>query len=101
MILRLGIILALENIFDYEDFKVKCEAAGKPLLPIGEYAQKVGMLKVAMRQYGGLDPQAAYMKFISDMNEATDLAVAESKANPHKGCGGCGGGKKEAGGQLR
>lgn len=102
MILRIQTILALDNIFDYKEFKAKCEADNASVLPIGEFAQKVGILKVAIVKYPGLAPLEAYLKFIEDMNRSSAIEEKRSKDVPFStGCGSCGGGKKEAGGQLR
>jgi len=102
MMRRHKIILSLENPFDYEEFKLKCKAENTPILSMGEFAQKVGMLKVAIVKYPGLAPLEAYLRFIEDMNRLSVIEEEKSKnAPPGTGCGGCGGSKKEAGGRLR
>ena len=42
------VILSLENPFDYEEYKIAGEMAGIHVARIGDYAQGVGMLKVAI-----------------------------------------------------
>mgnify|MGYP001574676040 CR=1 FL=1 len=89
------IILSLDNRFDYLEYEYKMKEAGLHVASIGNFAQVVGMLSVAMTQYPDMPPEAAYMQFISDMNNAVASAPEQQAiSQPAKsGCGGCGGGK--------
>jgi len=101
MLQRLDIVLNLKNSFDYAEFVSACDVAGVPPLSLGEFAQKTGMLKVAINMYPQDSPKDAYLHFIKTMNtewvqRPTLLAEENNGVNPpklSKGCGGCGGGK--------
>lgn len=82
MIKHIDIILRLKDVFDYNEFVESCKET--PLLSIGEYSQKIGMLKVAMQQYTNLSPIDAYMQLIQDINKAAEVI---EKPKP---CGSCG-----------
>ncbi len=62
----IDLTLTLTNPFDYNEYKSKCV---ENCMSMGEYAQKVGMLKVGMAMFPELEPSQAYLKFIEVMNE--------------------------------
>lgn len=66
--LRLKIILSQKNKWDYDEFKIECEKAGTTALPMGEWAQKAGMLSAAINRFPGFEPDQAYKNFIHEMN---------------------------------
>lgn len=97
MVRRLDIVLGLTDIFDYAEFKNACVTAGVLPLNIGEYAQKIGMLKVAMNMFPEDTPQDAYMKLVEYMNnewqQRTVSPEVPINSQSHKDCNGCGGGQ--------
>lgn len=83
------VILSLENPFDYEEYKIAGEMAGIHVARIGNYAQVVGMLKVAIYQHPDMEPEQAYSAFLTEMNT---LMPETERQTSSKGCGSCGGG---------
>ena len=85
------VILSLENPFDYEEYKIAMKKKGLHVATIGNFAQVVGMLKVAIYQHPDMEPEQAYMAFLTEMN--TPKAVLKGQDQPAGE--GCCGGKKE------
>jgi len=92
---RLHIALRLKNICDYEEFCEACQAEGIELLPILEYAQKVGMVLVSATHYPNDLPMDAYLRLINTASKATITLPEPNKPvlqpQPQGKC--CGGGK--------
>lgn len=83
------IVPLLEEPFDYNEYVAKCEAMDFQILPEGMYAQKLGMLMVALVKYPApYLPHEAYLKFLEDMNGGKGQIIPLDKKT---GC--CGGGK--------
>lgn len=81
------ITLELQDPFNYDEFVKACLVKEFSPMPIYEYAQKVGMLMVAIRCFKGVSPEAAYLAFIQEMNNTySQRTVTSSKG----GCGSCG-----------
>jgi hypothetical protein len=92
MIQRIDTIMALKDKFDYEEFLTLCQRKDIPPLSIGDYAQRVGMLQVAMLKYGDRKPLQAYLDLVDEMNAAHGQGKMNRAALPEsKGC--CGGKK--------
>ena len=70
MLKYLDMILALDNIFSYDEYVKMCILSNIEILTIGDYAQRVGMLKVAMNRFPGVSPDKAYLSLITEMNHA-------------------------------
>ena len=81
------ITVELQDPFNYDEFVRACLVKEFSPMPIYEYAQKVGMLMVAMRCFKGVSPEAAYMAFIQEMNNAYSQRTNTSSKG---GCGSCG-----------
>lgn len=69
---RLKIVLSLSDPFDYEEFCAACAVVKAEPLPIHEYAQKVGMVMVAIRRWPDIAPADAYMMLVMS-NQATTM----------------------------
>ena len=67
---KISIVMSLADPFNYQAFLLSCAEAGIQPLSIGEYAQKTGLLLVAVRQYPKETPLSAYLKLITNMNDA-------------------------------
>lgn len=93
---RLAIVVESPDIFDYDLFCRACIDAGVPTLQLGEWAQKIGMVQVALRRHPDLSPLEAYRRFVSEMNNslpAVTTDVSTSNQTQATGCGSCGGGR--------
>lgn len=86
---RLEIALSLSNPFDYVEFSEACQRQEIEPLSIGEYSQKIGMVKTAQVKFPEMAPEQAYLEFIDLMNQA----VGVKNKPPEGSCGGCGGGQ--------
>ena len=87
------IALELKDPFDYDEFVKACLIKEFSPIPISEYAQKVGMLMVAIKRFKGVTPEEAYKAFIQEMNEHYSGNHSISTSNPKGGCSSCGGKK--------
>jgi hypothetical protein len=76
---RLAISLAQANIFDYEEYKSKCEKKGVRPVPVIKWCGQMGILSAARFEFPGDTPADAIEKFMD-------------KATENRGCNGCGGG---------
>ena len=83
----ISIVLELQDPFNYDEFAKACLVKDLSPMPIYEYAQKVGMLMVAMRCFKGVSPEKAYLLFIQEMNNAYSQ---KSNSSQTGGCGSCG-----------
>ena len=81
------IALKLKDPFDYDEFCHACTISDFEPLPVFEYAQKMGMLAVAIKRFKSGCAETDYRAFIQEMNSA---ASQKSTTNSTGGCGGCG-----------
>lgn len=81
------IALELQDPFNYDEFVKACLVREFEPVSIYEYAQKVGMLMVAIRCFKGVSPEAAYTALRQEMNNAY---LQRPIINPKKGCNPCG-----------
>lgn len=70
--------------FDYQAF----QAAGGSM-PIGDYAQRLGLVLMSFKEYPDMDPHQAYRRLIDRMNEEFNKTVNTQKV---PNC--CGGGRE-------
>lgn len=89
---RLNIWLSQENRFDYKEFATACIQQSVPVLSINEFAQKTGMISVAMAEYPDLQPAEAYLELIKRMNseQGNNQQPVNSNTQQKQGCSGCG-----------
>jgi len=78
---RMKIVLSMRNPWDYVEFCEACRGAGIEPLPVLEFAQKVGMVMVAVHLYPADEPADAYMKLFS-VEQAVTLPPPENKEPP-------------------
>lgn len=93
---RIEIVMDLLDPFDYTEFESACRTAGIEPLQIGEYSQKVGMLKVALRSFPDRSPWDAYMSLVTKVNQEMSQpgqVIQPTTISRSTPCGGCGGGK--------
>lgn len=83
----LEIVLKLKDPADYGEFVAACKQSGIRPLPIGHYAQKLGMVLVAMIRFPGVAVDQAYLKLIDEMNAVAVIAAGQPV--PATPCGGC------------
>lgn len=74
---RLNIWLKLNNRFDYAEFTQACRAEGVEPQSIMEFAQKAGMLTVAITAHPSLPPGDAYLQLIHDASQPVSQAPVE------------------------
>ena len=93
----LVIVLDLADPFDYASFVTACTAEEVRPLSADIYAQKLGMLFVAMRVYPSMAVKDAYLTFIRSFHRELETTESPSPVDPPvtvtKPCGTCGGGK--------
>jgi hypothetical protein len=93
---RMKIVLSMRNPWDYVEFCEACRGAGIEPLPVLEFAQKVGMVMVAVHLYPADEPADAYMKLLAGEKTVTLPAIEDKDlpkpypSTPVKRC--CGGG---------
>lgn len=88
---RLNIWLSLNNRFSYKEFSIACISQNVDILSISEFAQKVGMISVAMTEYPDLEPDKAYLKLVERMNQSYSNNTNNHVNNkPQGGCSSCG-----------
>lgn len=85
------IVAVMEDPFNYEEYVVKCASMEFNILPEGEYAQKLGWLKVSAVKYPQLSEKEAYLKFFKDVKSASSHIPPQEETKKKGGC--CGGGK--------
>lgn len=91
---RLAIVVGSPDMFDYDLFCQACSNAGVPALQLGEWAQKIGMVQVALRRHPDLSPLEAYQRFVSEMNNSLPVVTTEDATRKQAAaCGSCGGGR--------
>ena len=81
---KLNIWLNQKNKFDYKEFVTTCIYQNIDPLDISEFAQKVGMLSVAMVEYPHLKPDEAYLELIKRIN-----SKHSNNSQSKSGCSGC------------
>ena len=88
----------MKDKYDYESFKLLCQSADVVQLTVGEFAQKVGMLAVAIQRYN-LSPVESYSELIKEMNEEYKRASEQMTKTPS--CGSCNSKKLNDGGKVK
>lgn len=83
------IILSLPDMFDYDEYTKACLKSGVEPFRIGDYAQRVGILRVAMYRFKGVSADKAYTAFIMEMNKVAQ-EKKQQKSSTTGGCSGCG-----------
>ncbi len=109
------ILLTLKDRFNYEEYSQRCVAVNEDPDHIAMFAQKAGMLEVAMRSYAGLAPERAYIKMLGELNQSVmqNTRHVPMQGEPPAGspqrivhrradttCGSCGGSNRQ-GGKVR
>ena len=105
---RLAVVLGQTKRWNYAEFQIECEKAGQAALPIGEWAQKVGMLTAAMFRWPDVEPAQAYQNMVHEMNSMAAQAIQQQRSlqnqqatmnrspqsvnSEKEDCPGCGGG---------
>lgn len=73
---KMNVLLSMLNPFDLNEYKEMCLARGYGVVGTHtEYAQKVGMVKVAITLYPELTPVEAYLRFVQDPNNSIRLMI--------------------------
>ena len=75
-------ILSMKDMFDYDEYKEKCNETKVESNSLPRFAQGVVVLKAGMKKYPKLDPQDAYIKMVQDSN----VVVAEKPNKAKRGC---------------
>lgn len=103
---RLDVWLSIKDKFSYKEFATTCIYREVHPLTIGEFAQKVGMLMVAIYEYPNKTPADAYMELVKRMNSDYS-AKGDNPNNLHQtqptsggGCSSCGKKKNSDGGMI-
>ena len=86
---NIEIILSLTDMFDYNEYTKVCLKLDIAPLYISDYAQRVGMLRVAMHRFKGVSADKAYTAFIMEMNKVAQ-EKKQQKSPTTGGCSGCG-----------
>jgi hypothetical protein len=92
-------ILKTRDRFDWQEYLARCSDSGVAPQTIGSWAQRTGLVLVAMKKYPELTPLEAYQAFMVEVSEAERQAMQEQQQvkpldtviAPRKTC--CGGGK--------
>lgn len=103
---RLNIWLGLKNRFNYQEFFTACTAQNVPALDAYEFAQKAGLISVAIESFPDLPPAEAYRLFVQQASAfltssgvRPSVTSAQSPTQPQlvptitSSCGSCGGGR--------
>lgn len=106
--IKISIIVSQKDRWNYSEFVSLCEAARQPILPLGEWSQKVGMLTAAMFRRPDSPPEEAYRTFVNEINgssgrtlevrvhrdslQAKAIIAAGGSLKVNKNCDGCSGG---------
>lgn len=83
----LDIALKIDDIWDYKKYGMASIEEGVPTISKGDYAQKIGMLTMGMKEYPELKPGEAYLKLIEGINKI----YKEGQGKGSGDCNGCGG----------
>ena len=80
------------DLTDYKEYLAKCADAQEEPLDVGRFAQNVGMILVARKEFPGMSDFNAYTLLVEAMNTAhrAKQNVPEPVVQPEpKPCGGC------------